>query len=251
MSIGIMLFETAGSRLKGDPGYPGTFDFPVEYGVVKGSYRDLIDGSEAAKQRLIETARELERRGVAAIAGDCGLMALYQRELAAAVNIPVLSSSLVLIPFIRAVISENRAIGILTGHSELLGRHHLTGAGAGGTKNLRIQGMQDEPHFHKVVIRGEGEAQYNLMKQDVFSGVRKLMQGQGLAVDGLADNAKSDEAPANCSVTELGAVLLECSNLAVFGAEVAAEFGVPVFDINTGIRLLQGAWGETGSSHSD
>lgn len=243
MSIGIMLFETAGSRLKGDPGYPGTFDFPVEYGVVKGSYRDLIDGSEAAKQRLIETARELERRGVAAIAGDCGLMALYQRELAAAVNLPVLSSSLVLIPFIRAVISENRAIGILTGHSELLGRHHLTGAGAAGeTKNLRIQGMQDEPHFQKVVIRGEGEAQYNLMKQDVFSGVRKLMQGQGLAVDGLADNAKSEEAPANRSVTELGAVLLECSNLAVFGAEVAAEFGVPVFDINTGINLLQSGW---------
>lgn len=228
MSIGIMLFETAGSRLKGDPGYPGTFDFPVEYGVVTGSYRDLIEGSETAKERLIRTARELESRGVTAIAGDCGLMALYQRELAAAVRIPVLSSSLVLIPLIRAVIARERAIGILTGHSELLGRHHLKGAGAGENENLRIQGMQDEPHFQKVVIRGEGEAQYNLMKQDVFNGVRKLMRGN-----------------------DLGAVLLECSNLAVFGAEVAEEFRVPVFDINSGIRLLQASQGGIRNRHSN
>lgn len=223
MVIGILLFETAGCRIKGDPGYPGTFDFPVEYGIVEGSYRDLIDGSEAACGRLLQAAKDLEKKGVSAIAGDCGLMALYQRELASSVHIPVISSGLALLPLMKRIISPELSIGVLTGHSALLGIHHLKGIGVDSLDGICIQGMQEEPHFHKVVIQGTDKQQYNLMKQDVLNGVRKLK--------------------ASCEADRpLGAVLLECSNLAVFGAEVTKEFGVPVFDINTGIYLLNGVW---------
>lgn len=62
MSIGVLLFATAGDRLKGDPGYPGTFEFPVEYGIVEGSYRDLIEGSPDACRRLCEAAKKLAKR---------------------------------------------------------------------------------------------------------------------------------------------------------------------------------------------
>ena len=62
MSIGVLLFATAGDRLKGDPGYPGTFEFPVEYGIVEGSYRDLIEGSPDACRRLCEAAKKLAKK---------------------------------------------------------------------------------------------------------------------------------------------------------------------------------------------
>lgn len=216
-SIGILLFAVAGCRIKGDPGFPGTFDFPVEYGLVEGSYRDLITGSEDALRRLCGAARDLEDRGVLAIAGDCGLMALYQEALARSVSIPVVSSSLVLLPFIRSVISRDLFIGILTGHSGILGRHHMEGAGASDLERIVVQGMQDELHFQKVVIEGSALQQYNLMKEDVLRGVQKLRDQCG----------------------GLGAVLLECSNLAVFGQEITKEYGVPVFDINSGIMMLR------------
>ena len=93
MSIGVLLFATAGDRLKGDPGYPGTFEFPVEYGIVEGSYRDLIEGSPDACRRLCEAAKKLAKKNVSAIAGDCGLMALYQRQIADSAGIPVISST--------------------------------------------------------------------------------------------------------------------------------------------------------------
>ena len=64
MSIGVLLFATAGDRLKGDPGYPGTFEFPVEYGIVEGSYRDLIEGSPDACRRLCEAAKKLAKKNV-------------------------------------------------------------------------------------------------------------------------------------------------------------------------------------------
>lgn len=214
--IGILLYSVAGCRIWGDPGFPGTFDFPVEYGVVEGSYRDLVAGSEDVCRRLCRAAKELENRGVLAIAGDCGLMALYQEEIAQSVSVPVLSSSLVLLPFIRSVVAADRFVGILTGHSGLLGKNHMAGANALELEKIVVQGMQDEPHFQKVVIEGSTLQQYNLMKEDVLNGVRKLK----MQCDGL------------------GAVLLECSNLAVFGQEITKEFGVPVFDINSGIMML-------------
>ena len=104
MSIGVLLFATAGDRLKGDPGYPGTFEFPVEYGIVEGSYRDLIEGSPDACRRLCEAAKKLAKKNVSAIAGDCGLMALYQRQIADSAGIPVISSSLLFLPFARMMI---------------------------------------------------------------------------------------------------------------------------------------------------
>lgn len=217
MAIGVLLFATAGDRLKGDPGYPGTFDFPVEYGVVEGSYRDLIDGSDEAMERLCKAAKKLESKQVSAIAGDCGLMALYQRQIADAVHIPVISSSLLFLPFIRAMVPSGQSIGILTGHSGLLKEHHLKAAGVTDLDGIVIYGMQEEPHFKEVVIEGREKQDYDRMKRDVLNGVRHLKESCGC----------------------LGAVLLECSNLAVFGCEITEEFRVPVFDINSGVYLMQ------------
>lgn len=219
MSIGVLLFATAGDRLKGDPGYPGTFDFLVEYGIVEGSYRDLIEGSHDACKRLCEAAKRLEQKNVSAITGDCGLMALYQRQIADSVRIPVISSSLLFIPFVRMIISSEQSIGILTGHSELLGEEHLRAAGVQHMNGIIIYGMQNEPHFKEVVIEGTAKQEYEKMKADVINGVKHLKE----------------------SCDSLGAVLLECSNLAVFGSEITRNFKIPVFDINTGVYMMQEA----------
>ena len=112
MSIGVLLFATAGDRLKGDPGYPGTFEFPVEYGIVEGSYRDLIEGSPDACRRLCRKLQKAGKKNVSAIAGDCGLMALYQRQIADSAGIPVISSSLLFLPFARMMISPGQSVGI-------------------------------------------------------------------------------------------------------------------------------------------
>ena len=217
MSIGVLLFATAGDRLKGDPGYPGTFEFPVEYGIVEGSYRDLIEGSPDACRRLCEAAKKLAKKNVSAIAGDCGLMALYQRQIADSAGIPVISSSPLFLPFARMMIPPGQSVGILTGHSALLGEHHLRAAGAGNPDGIIIYGMQNEPHFKEVVIEGTAKQDYVRMKEDVLNGVRHL----------------------SGACNDLGAVLLECSNLAVFGAEITKEFHIPVFDINTGVYMMQ------------
>ncbi len=213
--IGILLFETAGERLCGDPGMPGTFDFPVEYGVVRGSYRDLVEGSDAARENLCAAAVELAKRGVSAIAGDCGLMALYQREIAAAANVPVLVSALLLAPLALSLLTGGKKLGIVTGHSALLLPRHLAAAGVDETRTV-ICGMETRPHFCGVVLEGTEKPQAEQMRRD--------------ALDAVSDMLKAHP--------EIGAILLECSNLAAFGRDIADAFNLPVFDMNTAARLL-------------
>lgn len=194
---------------------PGTFPFPIRYGMVPGSYRDLIHGSPQAREHLCMAAQKLEQEGVAAIAGDCGLMALYQSDLAQSVSVPVISSSLLLLPLAQCLIGKNRKIGIITGHSQLLSTQHLLGANADPSR-LVIQGMEEQPHFRQVVLEGTCPQDYQRMAQDVRNAAKLLLE--------------RDET--------IGAILLECSNLTTFAREISNLYHIPVLDVNLAIQIL-------------
>ena len=213
--IGVLMFESAGDRMIGDPGMPGTFPFPIRYGIVPGSYRDLIHGSPQTCKRLCTAAQKLEQEGVAAIAGDCGLMALYQSALAQSVTVPIVSSSLVLLPLAQCLIGKDRKIGIITGRSQLLSQQHLLGANA-DLSRLVIQGMEEQPHFRQVVLEASCPQGYELMARDVQNAVKLLLE--------------RDET--------ISAVLLECSNLSTFAREISKHFQLPVLDVNLAIQML-------------
>ena len=96
ISIGILMLESAFPRIPGDIGNATTWDFPVLYKVVKKASPDAVvrKGDKRLLERFISGARELETEGVRAISTGCGFLAMFQNELAAAVDIPVFSSSI-------------------------------------------------------------------------------------------------------------------------------------------------------------
>jgi len=215
--IGILVFNQKSPRVPGDPGHSATFDFPVCYEIVNGSFSELINGSQKVEEQLIKSIKNLENKGIKAVVGDCGLMALYQRKMAGATNLSVLSSSLLLVPLIWDLIGREGSIGIITGHSELLNEKHMIGAGITEDINVTIQGMEEEPHFSEVVIKGGLELDTELMKKDVLSAVEKIVK---------RDN-------------KIKAILLECSNLASYSKYVYDAFNIPVYDVVIGANILE------------
>ena len=210
------MFASSEDHSEEDTQHSHTFPFSVIRGVVDGSYRDLIDGSEEVKQQLLKTVKDLCSQGVSLIVGDCGLMILYQKEIAQASNVPVITSSLVLLPIISKIISPDKSIGIITGHSKLLQPHHIQSDSLDQGVLLVIQGMEDEAHFSEVVIQRQAETNVYLMERDVFSAVDKLL-------------AKENN---------IGAILLECSNLCPFAYAVTKKYKFPIFSINTAIEFI-------------
>ena len=99
-SVGILMLDTQFPRIPGDMGNAATFDFPVLYHRVRGASPDRVvrHGQRELLPAFIEGARALEREGVRAVTTNCGFLAKFQDEVAAAVSVPVFTSSLLLVP---------------------------------------------------------------------------------------------------------------------------------------------------------
>src|SRR5205807_10461921 len=96
-ALGILMLETRFPRPPGDVGNALTWPFPTHYRVVKGAHPSRIMGRDPDPGLLapfLDAARELEAHGVRAITTSCGFLAVFQRELASAVSVPVVTSAL-------------------------------------------------------------------------------------------------------------------------------------------------------------
>src|SRR5437016_10621591 len=105
-TVGVLILDTRFPRVVGDIGNAYTFPFPVRYHRVTGASPDLVvrRGAEGLLPNFVEGARALEREGVGAITTNCGFLVKYQREMAAAVAIPVFTSSLLLVPLVHRML---------------------------------------------------------------------------------------------------------------------------------------------------
>src|SRR5262245_65013094 len=115
-TVGILMLDTRFPRIPGDMGHAATFPFPVRYHRIAGASPDLVvrRGAAGLLDAFIEGARQLEREGVGAVTTNCGFLVKHQAELAVAVRVPVLTSSLLLVPLVHRMLPPGRTVGILT-----------------------------------------------------------------------------------------------------------------------------------------
>src|SRR5262249_39943361 len=87
-TIGVLCFDTSFTKIPGHIRNRSTFDFPVDYEVVRGAtaQRIVTQADPTLLAPFVQAARALQSRGAAAITGACGFLALFQRELANAVE---------------------------------------------------------------------------------------------------------------------------------------------------------------------
>src|SRR5687768_7998278 len=145
-TVGILMLDTRFPRIPGDMGNASTFPFPVRYHRVEGAHPDLVvrRGAEGLLPAFIEGARALQREGVGAITTNCGFLIKYQEQLAAAVRVPVFTSSLLLVPLVHRMLAPGRRIGLMTVNGAGLTPEHLEGAGIGADIPLVVAGMEGE-----------------------------------------------------------------------------------------------------------
>ena len=217
-SIGILVLDTRFPRMPGDIGNAATFDFPVRYhrvagasseGVVRQTQGDLLP-------LFLDGARALEREGVRAITTSCGFLARSQAALAAAVRVPVFTSSLMLVPLVRRMLPPDRAVGIMTVHAGSLGKAELDGAGITPDMNAVVAGLETEKEFTNVLLEDRLVLDVDVARAEHVAVARRLVDAH----------------------PEIGAIVLECTNMPPFRAAVQAATGLPVFDITSLIRMV-------------
>ncbi|WP_316859454.1 aspartate/glutamate racemase family protein [uncultured Cohaesibacter sp.] len=208
--IGVLMLDTHFKRLPGDIGNGRSWKTPVLFKTVKGANPDRVvfGGAQDLLVPFLQAAQELIDEGAKAITTSCGFLALYQREMAAALSVPVFASSLLQAPVIERILPAGKKVGILTFSARSLTKRHLLAVGA--DPSTAIFGVAPDSAFAQYFgDHSNDDADVELLKRDVLDAVRIMLK----------------EDPS------IGAILCECTNLPPFSAAIARESGLPVFDI--------------------
>jgi hypothetical protein len=220
-AIGVICLDTSFTKVPGHIRNRSTFDFPVIYRVVRGATAERVvtQADPTLLDPFIEAARDLQEQGVAAITGACGFLAIFQRQLADAVSVPLYASSLVQLPLVHRMIRSDQRVGLLVAKRSALTRRHLEPVGAQDVP-VCVIGMEDQPEFREVMLEAR--------RPDLDSArLEREVLGQ---VDVLAE-----ENP------DMGAIVIECTDLPPYAHAIQARLGIPVFDIVTLTEMVHRA----------
>jgi len=216
-SVGILMLDARFPRIPGDAGNATTWPFPVLYKVVRDATPDRVVRKEAAGllEAFIAAARELVADGVDGITTNCGFLALFQDELADAVGMPVATSSLMQVPLVNRLLPKGKRAGILTISGSTLTARHLERAGA--PADTPIGSTEGGREFTDAIL------------------------GNRLTLD--VDAAREDNVDAAKALVarhpEIGALVLECTNMMPYAADVRAAIGLPVFTMESFVSWFQ------------
>ena len=215
--VGILMLETRFPRIVGDAGNALTWPFPVLFKVVRQATPDRVvkRQSEGLLDAFIEAGQELVATGADGIATNCGFLALYQRELAEACGVPVASSSLMQVPWVQSMLPPGQRVGVVTISMESLTSRHLEGAGA--PSDTPVVGTDSGKEFSRALLGDELELDVDLAREDIVSAGRQLV----------------------ATYPDVGAVVLECTNMVAFAADLVDTLRMPVYDMRSLVCWFQ------------
>lgn len=217
LPVGILMLDTRFPRPPGDVGNATTWPFPVRYRIVKGAESRVVIGDGLKMLGpFTEAARELEADGVKMITTSCGFLAVAQRELQAAVSVPVLTSSLLQVPLAARLIRPDQRVAIITSRDQLTERH-FEGTGW-SSKDIPVHvtvlpqdALMTNVYSSMVPESARPEADQEILESDLVGAATRTV----------------NEHP------EVGAFVLECTNYVPYSAAIRRATGLPVFDLYT------------------
>jgi len=221
-TLGVLMLDTRFPRLPGDIGNPASVDMKTLYHTVAGAdVARVVTCAEVDPVLLgpfVDGARDLERRGATLMTTSCGFLSVFQNDLAAAVDVPVIASSLLLVPVLARMLAPGRPVGIVTANSETLSPVHL--AAAGIASPVVICGIEGGRELPRALLQPKARQATTIdpeaATRDVIAACRRMLGAN----------------------PGIGAIVFECTNLQPYADAVRDRFGLPVFGLVDAIRLF-------------
>lgn len=208
VTVGVLTLDTAFERVLGDVGHAQTWPFAIQYKVVKNATPErVIDVRDSGLlDEFIAAGQELVQMGVAGLATTCGFLALYQKELVQACGVPVVTSSLLQVPWVAQLLGPGQQVGILTFSKAGLTSAHLKAAGV--PEGVPVWGMPAESTFVQAIKHGSAPVCAAQFEREILVQVEAFLQ----------------------AYPNVGALVLECANMPPYSAAIRQQCGLPVYD---------------------
>ena len=202
--LGILMLDTDFLRPPGDVGHPASWDMPVVFARVPGASVQAVvrDDPQPLLDLFASAGNALADQGAIGLITSCGFLAALQKPLAARLRVPLAASSLLQIPHLPG------PVGVITYDAAALGPAHFQGCDA--SPATPCIGLPKDGAFHAMIEAG---AAYDVqaLRNEAVDAARQLQN----------------------SVPNLATIVLECTNLPPFSADIRAATGLAVYDILT------------------
>jgi len=218
-TLGILMLEARFPRIHGDIGNATTWPFPVQYRVVKGASPNKIVRADPMElvDKFIDAAKELVEAGCDGITTNCGFLALTQDRISEAVPVPVATSSLMQIPMVQALLPPGKKVAVLTISKATLTSSHLRAAGVQNPENVPIFGTDDGHTFTRCILDDHDAINFAECRQDMIAAAKEIVETD----------------------RDIGAIVLECTNMTPYAYDVRKVTGLPVFSIYSFVKWFQ------------
>lgn len=216
-AIGILMLDTKFPRVLGDIGHTKTWDFPVHMRVVRGASASQVveHDPRLLLPEFIKAGHQLISQGCSGLTTSCGFLGLMQTELKDALGVPFASSPLMQLPMIEAMLPAGQEAGVLTISEENLTPEHLVACGA--RADTAIAGLPRNGVFAEMIFNDKNEIDIEACRNELCYSAARLV-GSG---------------------STIGAIVLECTNLAPYAHDIRKATGKPVYSIVSFLNWFQ------------
>lgn len=196
--------------LIGNSTNPASYPFAVEFRKIKGAniHTVLENPSPIVLKEMITQSKQLISEGIELITTSCGFNAIFQKELSDELDVPVFTSSLVLVPMIQLVTPEDGKIGIITAKQDALSEKHFLSVGIVNNSNLIILGLEKKREWSKIFSSPDEKIDLKKITQEILN---------------VAIHAKITN-------PEISSFVLECTDLPPFSSLIRENIHIPVYD---------------------
>jgi len=218
-AIGIVVINIWYPLVPGNVANACTYNFPVIYKVLKeASIKHILRGDPALLDMVINGGKELIQQGARAIVGACGSFANYQKETSAALEVPTFLSVMMQVPLIIQSLKPNQKLGILAASKASLTPKVFDQCEITDPSRLVITEALNLPEFQKL---GNciGEFNSRKLEHEVVELVKQFVYDH----------------------PEIGALLIQCSDLPPYALAIQDAVKLPVFDMNSLIEWVHHA----------
>ncbi|BAL13153.1 MULTISPECIES: hypothetical protein [Bradyrhizobium] len=204
--------------------HPRTFDFPVIWETVAGAWvENVVRGDPALEPAFVAAAQRLAERGAVAISSTCGFSIRHQSAVAASVTVPVVMSSLLLLPSLLRQLPRSAKIAVLTYDSTHCGEDLLGLEDPNERARVVIGGIEGGKFWHDELKNPPPPTDVAAIETDVMACIQRLRSAH----------------------PEISTILFECAAFPTVAAYVRRTAKLPVYDITDLCRITMASTGWT------
>jgi hypothetical protein len=232
--VGILMLDTKWPRPPGDTGNALTWPFPVLYKVVPGASARVVihEQGRGLGPAFLKAAEELVKEGADGITTTGGFLAIFQKQLAEHVQVPVASSSLMQVPLVQRLLPPGKRVGVLSVQGDRITPEHWDAVGA--PHDTPVMGTEGGREFTRVMLGDTIDMDYEAAEQDILEAGETLLRRH----------------------PDVGAIVTENHNMAPYAAALNRRLRIPIYTVYTFVTWFHAGlqpreFGFPGSSPSE